>query len=755
MSKTTTGRLIDESSNPLPGLRVVVRDESALFSSDLAHDDSKADGTFSVAHGPDLAPDLGTRKLGIFVFTQSRRQLYHDSKDDVSGDVLPLGDITIKQAAATGWVVTLGDSSAALPVRNGNVIRFLIDDEDAWGRVNESVAAAATSVDVMQLEFDMPRAFDSTATQESPEIVLAFGSGIDPLAEVPVSDATHRPERIMLDRAQNGAAVRVVLPTMHINWAIATFDFLLLVVPLLLAFIFDIERSWKLVSLLGAALTGPGGKYGAVKKYFDAAASKTDVEHFETAMFTFVHAKLVMIDDTEAIVLGSPFSQSYWDNHEHNVFDRRRGSASGEPIPVHDVSLTVKGPGVKDMHDAFRLHWNSAKDTFSDGVTTSGSTTLTSATGAFSNADVGKEVVGTNIPPGTTIVSVTNSTSVVLSAPATASGTGLTVTIANVAAISPAPPISSVSDPATESIASVQLVRTLNGGLFPAPLDQGEKGILEGYLRAIDLAEKYIYCENQYFTNDAIGIALVAALNDPKRPNLQVIVMLNVTPDMPLYPVWQSNLIERIRKDAKANANRVGFFTAWTHNGPVTQLGHNKPMIMANYLHSKVGIADDKWATVGSANLDGASLDALEYVRPLQFGQHRNHEANYQIFNGVAGAPATDAVERLRRQLWSEHLGMDASDSRLDLANASTWVASLWKATAEKKRSGLAIDPATIDRSLGRVLEYPTNAKTGLALLLPWVNPERDFLKSSSIGFDNLELMEQVRSFSFHDGKWK
>jgi hypothetical protein len=62
-----------------------------------------------------------------------------------------------------------------------------------------------------------------------------------------------------------------------------------------------------------------------------------------------------------------------------------------------------------------------------DGATTSGSPTITSATGAFSAADVGASVTGAGIPAGTTIVSVTNATTAVLSANATATATGVSI----------------------------------------------------------------------------------------------------------------------------------------------------------------------------------------------------------------------------------------------------------------------------------------------------------------------------------------
>jgi hypothetical protein len=62
-----------------------------------------------------------------------------------------------------------------------------------------------------------------------------------------------------------------------------------------------------------------------------------------------------------------------------------------------------------------------------DGVTNS-STTVTSATAAFTSADVGSGVSGVGIPANATIASVTNATTIILSAAATATASGVTLT---------------------------------------------------------------------------------------------------------------------------------------------------------------------------------------------------------------------------------------------------------------------------------------------------------------------------------------
>lgn len=67
---------------------------------------------------------------------------------------------------------------------------------------------------------------------------------------------------------------------------------------------------------------------------------------------------------------------------------------------------------------------------FSDGVTTSGSPTLTSASaGGFKAALVGASISGAGIPAGTTVSAVGGTTSLTMSANATATATGVRVTV--------------------------------------------------------------------------------------------------------------------------------------------------------------------------------------------------------------------------------------------------------------------------------------------------------------------------------------
>lgn len=71
--------------------------------------------------------------------------------------------------------------------------------------------------------------------------------------------------------------------------------------------------------------------------------------------------------------------------------------------------------------------------TFADGVTTSGSTTITSATAAFTSADLGRSVTAAGIPAGALITFITSGTAVVISLAATVTATAVSVVLGTLA----------------------------------------------------------------------------------------------------------------------------------------------------------------------------------------------------------------------------------------------------------------------------------------------------------------------------------
>jgi phosphatidylserine/phosphatidylglycerophosphate/cardiolipin synthase-like enzyme len=160
--------------------------------------------------------------------------------------------------------------------------------------------------------------------------------------------------------------------------------------------------------------------------------------------------------------------------------------------------------------------------------------------------------------------------------------------------------------------ASVQVLRTLPGDVFTTPdpnaeqLPHGETGILESYQRAIMKAEEFIYIEDQYFNSPEIAAAIKLRMKE--KPALEVILVLNTRPDIGGYHEHQASLINELRAALGNQQNRLGVYTMWSSDPaePRFEIAHI-------YVHSKLAIIDDNWASVGTANIDGASMNQRQW----------------------------------------------------------------------------------------------------------------------------------------------
>lgn len=290
----------------------------------------------------------------------------------------------------------------------------------------------------------------------------------------------------------------------------------------------------------------------------------------------------------------------------------------------------------------------------------------------------------------------------------------------------------------------IQIVRTLPGNCFvnpPYSLPNGELGILEAYQRAISNAADIIYIENQYLTEESITNSLLLKLKWNKK--VQVILLINNKLDIPFYQGIQTRLINKFRKQAYEDGllDRIGIFTLWTHETIP------KHRMIRNYVHSKVAIVDDKWATIGSANLDGVSLVLSQHVIPpitkQDMLEERAVEVNAIIYNGVDGLPSNSVPDELRRNLWAEHLGFSSPNvTQLTIRPNGGWL-KLWKDLAALNLAGLKATPPSGHRA--RILE--------------WTSEEDpiEYLKALGLSqdkIDNLGVIKEIGSYDFNKGKW-
>lgn len=154
-------------------------------------------------------------------------------------------------------------------------------------------------------------------------------------------------------------------------------------------------------------------------------------------------------------------------------------------------------------------------------------------------------------------------------------------------------------------------------------------------LGAIAAAQKSIYIENQYFTSDVVGDALVERLRERDGP--EVIAVLPEKTTGWLSQITMDVLRERLLKRLFA-ADRFGKLRAYCPRVP----GLGTECIN---VHAKLLIVDEDFLCIGSANLNNRSM-ALDTECNLSI------EAN--------GEPRIrEAIADFRGKLLAEHLGVE------------------------------------------------------------------------------------------------
>jgi phosphatidylserine/phosphatidylglycerophosphate/cardiolipin synthase-like enzyme len=145
---------------------------------------------------------------------------------------------------------------------------------------------------------------------------------------------------------------------------------------------------------------------------------------------------------------------------------------------------------------------------------------------------------------------------------------------------------------------TVQLLRTypdLRGGHDYPFAKGGERSVAKGYAKAAQKAGRVVYVEDQYFWGH--GVARVFAKQLRARPELRLIVVIPLEPDLDgLNRVPQLLGRERaIDPLIEVAPGRVAAYGLENHAGvPV-------------YVHAKVCIIDDTWASTGSDNFSRRS----------------------------------------------------------------------------------------------------------------------------------------------------
>jgi phosphatidylserine/phosphatidylglycerophosphate/cardiolipin synthase-like enzyme len=306
------------------------------------------------------------------------------------------------------------------------------------------------------------------------------------------------------------------------------------------------------------------------------------------------HQKLVVIryaDDPRrdvAYVGGIDLCHGRRDDADHQG-DRQpveMARAYGPTPAWHDVQVAIHGPAVHDVETTFRERWED-------------STPLTLSPGRILSSLVHREDLSPD-PLG---------------------------------AQAAPPPVR------PEGHEIVQILRTYPV-IYPKSYDfapDGERSVMLGNTKAIAMAERLVYVEDQYFWSEDVGEHFAGALRD--KPDLRLVVVLPLVPNLDGATSEVPQLYGRslaIRKVMSAASDRVAVFGLTTESG------------LPIYVHSKTCIIDHRWASVGSDNLNQRSWTSDSEIACTVVDDR---------YDAKTPAPEDAFPRVLLRMLVAEHLG--------------------------------------------------------------------------------------------------
>jgi phosphatidylserine/phosphatidylglycerophosphate/cardiolipin synthase-like enzyme len=212
----------------------------------------------------------------------------------------------------------------------------------------------------------------------------------------------------------------------------------------------------------------------------------------------------------------------------------------------------------------------------------------------------------------------------------------------------------------------VQIQRNLHEGRYsdghPSPdgeaydVARGERSILAQFLLAIDAARHSIYIENQAIPILSVAARIEAAL----QRGVDVVALVPAIPAAHVCaarrdPASKPHFDQLAALGRYENFDLMGI-AGWTDQGRRRDI----------YVHAKIMLVDDSWATIGSCNLHANSLSG-------------NSEMNASFWD-------PRIVRALRIELLQEHLGQDTTD--LDDRAALALYRKVGRANRRKREAG-------------------------------------------------------------------
>lgn len=187
------------------------------------------------------------------------------------------------------------------------------------------------------------------------------------------------------------------------------------------------------------------------------------------------------------------------------------------------------------------------------------------------------------------------------------------------------------------------------------------------FVDSIAAAERCIYIESQYFSNDTLGRALGERLREADGPEVIAVIPKEC-------PGWlEQQTMGALRDQVMRHLLEADLHKRLRIVYPVASRGAN----VATFVHSKVMIADDRFLRVGSANFSRRSMGVdSECDIAVDAGTNEQHRAG---------------VLRVRDRLLGEHLGMKPDEVAEHLARLGS-LRALIDFRADADRTLLRVD---------------------------------------------------------------
>ncbi len=232
---------------------------------------------------------------------------------------------------------------------------------------------------------------------------------------------------------------------------------------------------------------------------------------------------------------------------------------------------------------------------------------------------------------------------------------------------SPLPPMP--PDPPASGTHAVQVLRTYahrHGGYPFAP--EGERSVARGFRKAIRRARRLIYLEDQFLWSTEVARTFAEAL--VANPELHLIAVV------PRFFDQAGTLTLRPNQVGREQAVRVLLDTA----GDRVAIYDIENLVgVPVYVHAKVSVIDDVWASVGSDNFNRRSWSHDSEIACAVLDGAR--DPREPIDPAGLGDGTRTYARNLRLSLWREHLGRQDGDDRDLLDPVSAW--AKFRETAE------------------------------------------------------------------------